>query len=113
MVATPPLSHQYTAASPDAGDHDEHHAVTTHPTVEAHPIAVRQPLAMAMARRAVPLVAAAASAALTTLAVERAVANFALRSIERTPFGRRSATTDFTRITVTRTTVVEHISRPS
>lgn len=113
MVATPPRSHQYTAASSEAGDRDEPHAVTIHPTVEAHPIVVRQPLAMAVVRRAVPVVAAAASAALTTLAVERAVANFALRSIERSPFARRTVEPEFTRITVTRTTIVEHISRPS
>ncbi len=113
MVATTPRSQQYTADSSEAHEHDEPQAMAMHPTVEAHPIIVRQPLAMAVVRRAVPVVAAAASAALTTLAVERAVANFALRSIERTPFARRSVEPDFTRITVTRTTVVERISRPS
>ena len=88
-------------------------SVTVHETVEAHPITLRQPLAIAVARRAVPVVAAAASAALTTLAIERAVANFALRSVERVPFMRRTSEPEFTRITVTRTTVVERIRRPS
>ncbi len=80
-------------------------------TVEARPIIVRQPLARAVARRAVPAVAAAAGAALTTLAVERAIANFALRSLERSPFVRRSSVPELTRVTVTHTTVVERISR--
>ncbi|MDA1010115.1 MAG: hypothetical protein DWG80_01060 [Chloroflexi bacterium] len=108
MVAIPSLTPQHRTSDPGSAG-----SVSAHEPITAHPIAIRQPLAMAVARRAVPLVAAAASAALTTLAVERAVANFALRSIERTPFMRRTRDPEFTRITVTHTTIVERIRRPS
>ena len=85
--------------------------------IEATPITVRPALAVAVARRAVPVVTAAASAALTTLAIERALAGLAMRGIERTPLARPLGATgsppDFTRITVTRTTIIERITRPA
>jgi hypothetical protein len=88
-------------------------SITVPPTVRARAVEVRRPLAVVVAQHAMPLVTAAASAALTTLAVERAIAGLALRTAERTglvPRETREGAPAFTRITVTRTTVVERIT---
>jgi len=88
-------------------------SIAVQPTVRAHAVEVRRPFAVTVARHAMPLVTAAASAALTTLAVERAIASLALRTVERTGLVRHlpvEAAPAFTRVTVTRTTIVERIT---
>jgi len=91
--------------------------IVNSPAVTARPLTpvptTRQVIVAAVAKRAIPVVTAAAGAALATLAVERTVANLALRGAERTPLFRRPAAPEFTRVTVTHTTIVERITRPA
>jgi len=93
------------------------------PAISAHPVPVRRPLAVVVMQRtiqrAMPLVTASAGVALATLAAERAVATLALRAAERTGLRRVIAPSTVAvaaepailRVTITRTTVVERITR--
>ena len=60
-----------------------------------------------------PLVTASAGVALATLAAERAIASLALRAAERVGVRHRPGAAEpaIRRVTVTRTTVVERITR--
>ena len=94
-------------------------------SIAATAIVPRRPLAVALAQRtmqrAMPLVTASAGVALATLAAERTLATLALRAAERTGLRRVEGHAvipaaafvepQITRVTVTRTTVVERITR--
>jgi len=98
-------------------------SISLPPTISAHPVATRRPFAVVVAQRtlqrAMPLVIASAGVALATLTAERAVATLALRAAERTGLRRVIAPSTVAvaaepaimRVTVTRTTVVERITR--
>ncbi len=94
--------------------------------ISANAIVPRRPLALALAQRtmqrAMPLVTASAGVALATLAAERTLATLALRAVERTGLRQSEGSAlvpaaigltepPIVRVTVTRTTVVERITR--
>lgn len=93
--------------------------------IAAGAIVTRRPLALVLAQRtmqrAMPLVTASVGVALATLAAERTLATLALRAAERAGLRRAEehavipgsafAEPRITRVTVTRTTVVERITR--
>lgn len=89
------------------------HPMNVQPAISATPIVSRPPLALAVARKAMPLVTASAGVALATLAAERAIASLALRAAERVGVRHRPGAAEpaILRVTVTRTTVVERITR--
>ena len=79
----------------------------------ARPVTALQRATTAVARRALPLVAASAASLVATLAAERALREVALNLVERLggmPVGRPSGD-DFARTVVTEITVVERIRR--
>lgn len=88
-------------------------SMTVPPPVPATALSPARSLGVAVARRAMPLVTASATAALATLAAEQAVAGLAMRLVERTGIARpRPAELPAAvRVTVTRTVVVERITR--
>lgn len=112
MTSTPVFTTETTDAE----------SVVVEPTVAIEPVTatitapVVAPVAVALIRRAMPIVATTAGIALATLAAERTLAGFALRAVERTGLSRRPSITselEVTRVVTTRTTVIERITRHS
>jgi hypothetical protein len=91
-------------------------AATRHPVPVRRSLPARsEPIATAVVRRALPVVAASASVVVATLAAERALATLALRAVDRLGLARAVApggqASGPLRATVTEWTIIERISR--